>query len=273
MTLPPSVHRLLAEPPLRVWSLIVTIFGDAVMDRGTILSPPPLPAASLMALLGHLGIEPGPARTSLSRLVAGGTLVRTKSGRNTFYRLAEASAAEFAAASRIIYADPSSARAATGRFQLVLLDRAPDRIAARARLEELGFRFIGPMTAFLPEHDGAGLPALPHGMITALAPSGEPIAVAAREAWQIDALQAGYRRFVTTFAALSTDPLPPEQAVALRIASVHVFRRLALRDPGMPPSVLPEDWAGEAARALASKIDTLLRPASEDWLMRHGFRA
>lgn len=272
--LPPSIDPievLRAESPLRVWSLIVTIFGDAVMSRGKNPAPEPIWIAGLMDLLELLGIEAGLARTNLSRLVANGTLLRDKSGRNTYYRLSAASAADFARASAVIYG--AAQRASTGQFYLVAIDRCENRAAARQALESTGFRFIGGSAAILPEHEDVPVPALPPGAIFARAGSSEALDMAARELWQIETLDAGYRRLCSVFAAVSgTLPLRPEAAIVWRMVAVHLFRRLALRDPGLPETALPPGWSGHCAREEFGRITAHLDEPSEDWLRQHGFR-
>ncbi len=285
MTAPPArldpVALLHSETPLRVWSLIVTIFGDAVMNRGTLAKPPPVWIADLMELLALVGIDAGIARTNLSRLVANGTLLRDKAGRNTYYRLSEASSADFTGAARRIYTRQLAAPA--GSFHLVTIDLCANRAAARKTLEDAGFRFLGPCTGLLPAITGTETPELPGDAILAIAEPTEPLRRAAADLWQISALNAGYRRFVAEFAPLAdgasaedispTDLSPtPAEAIALRIGMVHRFRRLALRDPGLPPAVLPEDWAGDAACSVFDRLTAKLEIPSESWLSRHGFR-
>jgi phenylacetic acid degradation operon negative regulatory protein len=50
---------------------------------------------------------------------------------------------------------------------------------------------------------------------------------------------------------------------------VHDFRRLLLRDPMLPPSLLPARWLGSKARALFKSLYALLLPASERHLDLH----
>lgn len=265
------VTLLHAETPLRVWSLIVTVFGDAVMNRGARVDPPAVWTADLLALLTLLGIEPGIARTNLSRLVANGTLKRDKAGRNTFYRLSEASRTAFAKASGQIY--ERAPAAPTGRFALAITERAENRAEARATLETDGWRFISPTIALRPGHENEPASRLPGGTIRAEADATPELIAAAREAWQIDDLNRGYRRFLTAFApALSGDPPDPTHAITLRTVAVHFFRRLALRDPALPRQSLPDDWAGHDARALFVALMQHLQPASEAWLTGHRFR-
>ena len=61
--LDPVITALHAESRLRVWSLVITVFGDCVQHRGGAIS-----TARLGRLLGRIGVEPGALRTALSRL-------------------------------------------------------------------------------------------------------------------------------------------------------------------------------------------------------------
>lgn len=256
-----------ADTPLRVWSLIVTIFGDIVMRRGTEAAPGPIWVAPLLDLLENLGVEASPARTSLSRLVAGGVLAREKVGRNTFYRLTPASAAEFVEAAEIIYGRrvPTPAK----RFHLAAIDRCADRPGARSALQNRGFRFFASTMALAPARGGIAPP--PGALIGEVAADGEAVALA-RELWKIDALQANYADFVAAFAPFAGAAFSPQEAAIARVVAVHRFRRLALRDPGLPEAALPADWAGAAARAAFVALLAAAEAPSEAWLGEQRFR-
>lgn len=261
-------------PPFRVWSLIVTIFGDIVMDRGTRAEPEPVWIAPLLELLALLGVDAAAARTNFSRLVANGTLLRDKAGRNTFYRLSPESRDDFRKAASIIYGRDLPRH--TGAFRLALIDRARDRAAARERLARSGFRFITPGAAIAPEREAERPLPLPEDVIPAMAAPSPAMAEAARESWQLDALAENYRWFVTEFADLAQDDLArtgaahDPAAVARRVLLVHHFRRLVLRDPLLTEDNLPADWRGAEARRLFDTGIERLAGASAVWLRAHG---
>ncbi len=264
------LDALHADKPLRVWSLIVTIFGDVVMRQGRELAPGPIWTGHLLALLERLGVEPGLVRTSLSRLVSGGVLRRGKVGRNTFYRLGADSAAAFAEAARTIYGrtipQPSD------RFHVLAIDRAADRKEARAALEAEGVRFFSPTVGLKPVHEGATALAAPAGVLLALAAADGEAAKAACELWRVDELQRAYRDFLARFAAF--DPaVDPETAILARVILVHRMRRILLRDPVLPAAILPADWAGEEAKALFWRLTAALDAPSERWLADQCFRS
>src|SRR5919206_1532951 len=86
--------------PIRAGSLIVTVFGDAVVPRGGVLS-----MASLLEIMRAFRISDTLVRTALSRLVSDGWFERWKVGRNSFYRLAARGSREFERATERIYSD------------------------------------------------------------------------------------------------------------------------------------------------------------------------
>lgn len=248
----------------------MTIFGDIVMDRGTIAEPEPIWIAPVLELLALLGVDAAAARTNFSRLVANGTLMRDKTGRNTFYRLSPGSRADFRKAAAIIYGQDLPHH--TGRFSLALIDRAQDRASTREQLTRSGFRFVTPGAAILPERERGQAVALPEGVIPALAPASPAIAEAAREAWQLDALAESYRWFLGEFTDLARgNPIPdPATAVARRVLLVHHFRRLVLRDPMLSSENLPAGWPGGEARHLFDTGLEALAGYSAVWLKDHG---
>jgi phenylacetic acid degradation operon negative regulatory protein len=242
----------------RVWSLIVTVIGDLLMDEGRDLAPEPLPLPALTGLLHLFGIEPQLVRTNLSRLVADGTLARAKAGRNTFYTLSPASASAFADAAGRIYG--RTLPAPTGRFEALALDRCAHRAALRATLTADGWRALGPALLLRPEHAGR-LTAMPEGAVLLPAAESATLAAAARELWGM----AGLAHDLADFAATAPAPealalLDIRAALRTRLALVHRYRRLVLRDPVLPAWALPEGWpAGPARAGFGRALGTLNR--------------
>ena len=84
--------------PVRAWSLIITLYGDAVVPRGGRLW-----LGSLTEIMDLFGIDAGHVRTAMSRLTSDGWLERRRIGRNSYYRLSSREEGSFAAATRRIY--------------------------------------------------------------------------------------------------------------------------------------------------------------------------
>lgn len=255
----PLAEALRRLGPPRIASLIVTIWGDAVVPRGGSLW-----LGSLQALLDGFGCTPGQVRTAMSRLAEEGWLARNRIGRHSFYRLGPRGIAGFAAVAPRVYriAQPPW----DGRFRLVV---APDP----ALREALAARHFGqPAPGLLLGIDGApeALPAAAT-LLLATPRSLEEARSLAAAAWPLEAIGAAHRRFVDGFAPLAdAPPPPPALALALRQLLVHEWRRVALRDPFLPAVLLPEDWPGHASAALAATLYHRLIPASEAWLDAEG---
>lgn len=261
------VRRLHARGRLRVWSLIITVFGDAVVPRGGRIS-----LGVLQEIMGRLRIEPGAVRTALSRLAADHWVTREKDGRNSFYRLAEEGRHAFDLATRKIYA--SGPPHWNGTWTVAVAPPGgnaadPVEIAALGFIHVASGVWLRPQTAEAPNAAAAlsGMLVI-HGESAAhpetlhmLWPSGE-IAQAYRD------FAAVYGRFHTVLEEAGS--LAPLDAIAARTLLIHDWRRVVLRDPGLPAELLPGDWPGEAARALARAVYRALVPASEAWLDREG---
>ena len=85
--------------------------------------------------------------------------------------------------------------------------------------------------------------------------AGRPIAQAVPDAWDLHSLASDYRRFLARFGAViehfrEGEVHDPEQCFVVRTLLIHAYRRVLLRDPLLPPALLPLDWPGAAAYAL-----------------------
>ena len=244
---------MLATPgvaPLRTGSVISTIYGDAILPRGGALALP-----DLLALMRRLGANDGVVRTAVSRLARDGVLEGRRTGRTSAYALSETARTEFLAAVPRIYGAPP------GRWDGDLHLAFPEPGADRAALEACGFALLAPGVLI-------GLKAAPKSEHTVVgrAEPGTARALANR-AWPVQHSEARYRAFMPIFAQFGDVAAPtPLDAMAARTMVIHAFRRAALRDPRLPPGLLPPDWTGFTARALCRKLYDAFAPAAERWL-------
>lgn len=79
-----TAKALLNIEKIKVWSLIVTLFGD--LGRSSSQS---LTGKQINSLLGHIGIKPEATRVALHRLKNEGWIETSKSGRETVYAMSE----------------------------------------------------------------------------------------------------------------------------------------------------------------------------------------
>jgi phenylacetic acid degradation operon negative regulatory protein len=209
-------------------------------------------------------------RTALSRLVSEGWFERWKVGRNSYYRLTTQGQGAFAQATQRIYADPPQTW--HGSFDLLLLDNGQDRSTLRTELTAIGYGTLGPdlliaAAASSDVRDGVlRLSAAPADVSTARR--------LAERAWPLESIEGRYRRFIDTYvgtlAALEGGArFGSLDALLVRILLIHDYRRAVLKDPLLPQELLPDPWAGAAARGLCGTIYKTLLPAAEAWIDSH----
>src|SRR4051794_2651056 len=257
----------LKREPSRTGSIVITVFGDAIVPRGGSVW-----LGTLLEFFESLDIDSGVVRTAMSRLAADGWLTREKVGRNSFYRLADKGRQIFEAATRHIYDPPPSDW--TGRFELLLIGNGEDRDASREALRNAGFG--SPLPGVWVAPSGVPVPAEAAGVIrlevSAEDDSGRRLLSAS---WPLERTADAYLKFMKTFEPLRAsigrgEVLADADAFTARILLIHYYRRVVLRDPLLPTPLLPRDWPGRAARQLCAEIYRGLLPASEQWLDRHG---
>lgn len=254
--------------PSRTWSIIVTIYGDAIVPRGGSVW-----LGTLLAFFKALDISDGVVRTAMSRLASDGWLERTKAGRNSYYRLAEKGRETFRTATAHIYS--RSAPRWAGHLDLVTAEPV-----ARPALEAAGFGMLAPGVWVAP--GGSAMPeaVVPDAITARLAATGDGAdlrAIAAR-AWPLEATGAAYAGFLNAFRPLAAalaagEALSDLDALVARVLLIHDYRRIVLRDPVLPAELLPPDWPGAVARAVCADVYARLLPGSERWLDENGVSA
>src|SRR5271154_4383689 len=256
----------LKREPSRTGSIIVTVFGDAIVPRGGSVW-----LGTLLEFFAAIDIDGGVVRTAMSRLAADGWFEREKVGRNSFYRLVKKGRQTFDAATRHIY-DPQPS-GWTGRFELLLIGNGEDRDASREALKNAGFGsplpgvWIAPSGVPVPDEAARAIRL----EVSAEDDSGRRLL---SESWPLDRTSDAYLKFMKTFEPLRGwigrgEALSDADAFTARILLIHYYRRVVLRDPLLPTALLPADWPGRAARELCGDIYRGLLPASEQWLDRH----
>ena len=268
--LAPLIEALHEEGRLRVWSLVVTVFGDAVAPRGGRIA-----TSRLGALTGRIGVGEGALRTALSRLVAEGTLEREREGRASFHRLSGRAMREARAASAVIYAPPAGPDGwtmGTGPAPLRALELPGGAWLSREAPPEGAIAVTGGLVG------GAGIaPAAAHRraldrLARDLGALGRLLSETA-EATPPRGDEAGLPERSADLPAHGPE-LAPLDAVAARTLLIHRWRRIALRWPDLPeasaaPGAPGAPGAAERSPATRSAVAASYRAllgASEAWL-------
>lgn len=233
----------------RVWSFIVTLFGDLAQAEDDHLD-----GFVLTRLTEALGIRPEAMRVALHRLRQEDWIRSIKSGRTARHTLTPHGRSLSIAASRVIYARPDE----MPQDWIALLVASADK-EMRASLVSAGF--VPVMPRFFVGHAGLTPPAgavLMAGRNAApwLAEEACPPEVGEEFASLADRLH---------HVALALDAPPIASALdraVLRGQVVHHWRRLVLRHPYLPPALTGPDWPAHRCRAaMTTVLDRLPRPS------------
>lgn len=291
--------RFRKQRPMRAGSLLVTLLGDAIAPRGGTIA-----LASLIELGQLFGLPERLVRTSIGRLANEDWVASRKTGRASFYSLTANGRARFAEATQRIYSPPPASW--NGQWTLVIIPPAlkQARDELRDELSWMGFGELAPGVLAHPFHTEESI----RPRLAELESTGQLIVVQSavvaqasdvqlvKLGWNFGELSRRYRRFIATFAP-ANEALPAsgaplangETSFTLRTLLLHEYRKIHLRDPLLPASLLPKDWAGadalELCRALYSKVfaaseaylsatartlDGMLPAASEEIYKRFG---
>ncbi|MEZ5183689.1 MAG: PaaX family transcriptional regulator C-terminal domain-containing protein [Acidimicrobiales bacterium] len=248
----------------------VLVFGMARAD-GTISG------AELYDVADACGQSPEQVRSCVRRLVAEGLLEREGSGRTATLRtvgLGDDLRLGSLRRHELAYRQDRAGQGWDGRWHLAAFAIPEERRTARDRLLD---RLVDAGGAPV----GNGLYVTPHPWedeVRALAADlgvGDHLTLAgsddleiggerrprelARRLWPVDELAASYRRFLADHEHLPPlleglrarhDRITDRDFLPGALAMVVAFQQVFLRDPLLPPELLPRPWPGRAARDL-----------------------
>lgn len=232
------VARLNSTKKLRVWSVIITFFGDAIVPRGGSVS-----AKTAQSLLGRMGIEAGAIRTAFSRLTSDGWVVREKRGRSSFFRLSATGLAPFEAATDRIYAPLPAINCDPGGWALVFhADTYPEPTIVRTGLEE---------------HDGDSF--IFEGRMKQIPDWMKDNRCKAEHRQSFEAL-------IDAFTPLQDVELSPIDALAARCLLIHEWRRILFQFDSVAAEFWTDDWPQASCHQFVSSLYHRWLPASEAWM-------
>ncbi|HEX3825495.1 MAG TPA: PaaX family transcriptional regulator C-terminal domain-containing protein [Mycobacteriales bacterium] len=256
--------------------LIVTIYALYARDEHNWLS-----IASVVRLMGDLGLDGQAVRSSISRLKQRDTLRSVRVGGVAGYVLSPATIEALREGDRRIF-DRRRASLAQGWVLVVFSvpeSERENRHELRARLTRLGFGTVSPGVWIAP----GTLAGEVHDVLARLGLADyvdifvgqhlgyEDLVDRVRRWWDLDDLSTRYRHFIERYGPLAktvkrTEPTEAE-AFAGYIRMLTAWRALPYLDPGLPLEVLPANWSGVTAAALFAELDEALRPLARQHAM------
>jgi phenylacetic acid degradation operon negative regulatory protein len=252
--------------------LIITLFALYARSEGNWLS-----IASIVSLMADLGIEGQAVRSSIHRLKRRGVLLSKRRGGAAGYALAEPTIEVLAEGDVRIF---ERVRATPADGWVVVTFSVPEserqkRHELRASLTRLGFGNVSPGVWVAPAHLAAeARHMLERRMLAEYVDLfiGEHVAFGdprakIRRWWDLAELStlqedflAQWRPALPLAAARGTAPV---DAFRVYVPMLTQWRRLPYRDPGLPLSLLPDDWNGVEAGKLFDSLDEALRPLAQ----------
>lgn len=236
----------------RVWSLMVSLFGDLAQRQGQAIEGP-----VLSAIMTALQVRPEATRVALHRLRKDGWVESTKSGRISRHSLTPQGRAQSAAASPRIYAVPDRA---SENWQLVLTQDATP--GGQTQMADLGFATVMPRVFVGP----ADAPAPPGAVSLTGTQAPDWLCQQAEP----EPLYQGYVDLLNILTTLQTDlnkttDLAPLDTAVLRCLIVHNWRRLVLKHPALPAPLVRPDWPGHQCHLVVHDLLTRFpRPRLRD---------
>ena len=199
------IHNFQNKRPLRAGSLIITLYGDAIVPRGGTVW-----LGSLMKLLEPMGISERLVRTSIFRLTKESWLQAEKVGRRSYYSLTGPGLRRFEQAFKQVYNVNNEQW--SGSWCLVFLSQLDNakRRTVREDLEWMGFGSLAPNVmahprlertealSVLQEHDVLDdtivMQSEPQELLTSRA-----LRLQAKESWNLEHLANRYAKFINQF--------------------------------------------------------------------------
>lgn len=268
-----SPDRLITElresGSLKVWSLIITFFGDAVEPRGGVVA-----ASTLQSVMEFMGVGAGAVRTACSRLARDGWIERQKQGRNSFYRLSDMGHTPFRIASQQIYAAPAdSAQRHNNQprsFSLVIQNPLNTNSSQWQTLRERGVRVNGNCILFA-DADGHLQQAISDtpefNDMLVLSGSSVNIPDWVRRSVCPDESAQRYHELMQRFNTVAEQkPKDPLTSLAIRCLLIHEWRRLLLRSKPVPVALMPADWPHDSCHQFVATLYRDIFNAGEQWM-------
>ena len=266
-----------SRPTIRAGSLIITVFGDAVLPRGGTVW-----IGSLIRVLTDFGVSERLVRTSVFRLTKDNWLDVEQVGRRSYYSLTKDGVRRFEQATQRIYGEPRQSW--SGDWCLVLLADldAEQKEAVRKELGWLGFGAISTNVLAHPSpvmsevertlrQIGTGRDLVVMQGRTLGKNQDDAMRTLVHKSWNLDEIDQGYKEFIAQFRPVFK-AVGKEQncdggtAFQIRTLMIQEYRGVLLRDPLLPAEMLPAGWHGTAAYQLCRNLYRMIYSQADSFM-------
>ena len=265
---PPALSRRHAAGAPSARGLLLTLLGEFVLPGGGAAW-----TSAVITAFARLGIAEKATRQALMRTAVDGWLSAEKTGRLTQWHLTAAGRQLLTEGTERIYSFMYPAENWDRRWLLVAA-RIPDgdrsiRHTVRTRLGWAGLGWLGPglWISAHPEREAEVARVLSQAgvtdahLFTATRSGLDGAADMVRAAWDLDAIERQYERFIAEFSGAE-----PGDVLARQVELVHAWRRFPAIDPALPRELLPAGWRGlEAARLFGCLHERWSAAAQAEW--------
>lgn len=256
--------------------LIISIFGLYARAEGNWLS-----VASVVALMADLGGDGQATRSAVSRLKRRGVLLSDRRGSSAGYSVSPSALEVLAEGDVRIF---KRRRASLDDGWVVIVFSVPEserdkRHSLRSNLTRLGFGTTAPGVWVAPGNlaEEASHALQRRGLSEYVDIfAGQYFAFGDLRSkvgtwWNLEELAdlnadflQQYRPAVYRSSAKETTP---QEAFEVYVPMVTQWRQLPYRDPGLPLSLLPAGWNGEAASELFGELNNVLSPLAQQYAL------
>ena len=249
-----SVEVLTYNRNQRVWSIIVSLFGDLAQRPGDRIS-----GAVLSRITEPMGIKPEAMRVALHRLRSDGWIQSEREGRTSHYSLTESGLSQSREASPRIYAREVTYPEAW-QLSVTPTARQGGKSARGKAMRRKGVLPVAPGVFLASAQAETIVDSLTMTGIIDHVPDWLRQKIASAEVLQ------AYEDLITAldrFADIHNEVqyLEPLQVATLRTIIVHVWRRALFSHANLPPQFFPDEWRGPECRIkVLDMLDRLGQP-------------
>jgi phenylacetic acid degradation operon negative regulatory protein len=253
-----GVSNFLNTYPPKAAQLIVTIYGDIVEPRGGVLW-----MGDLISLCSGFGVNESLVRTAVSRLVSKDQLSGQREGRRSFYGLTSIASAEFHSAADLFFGPADD----ECEWLIVHCPHQGEQLELTAN----GFAPLGGGMYIAADRPGRPLPGTSFRSVAINQDSGK-LKELLHSTFGLEALSIEYADIVLRMKKMKNavnETVDGQNALLLRLALVHAYRNIRLRDPRLPVSALPDGWPGAMAHRLFADVYGQLSFLADTYIGEH----